>query len=76
MSKLNELRYELVNYLPYSADLLIPKVEKMGDRKEFYLYEEVIVATDYYLADLETSYFTDGLKRLEHRYSVKWLLLQ
>ncbi|EFN81558.1 hypothetical protein EAI_05840, partial [Harpegnathos saltator] len=30
--------------------------------------EEVIAATEAYFADLEKTYFSDGLKKLEHRW--------
>jgi [histone H3]-lysine36 N-dimethyltransferase SETMAR len=72
-SKLTELRYELVRHPPYSPDLapsdffLLPNLKKSLAGKRFASNEEVIAATHTYFADFETSYFSDGLKRLEHR---------
>ena len=72
-SKLTELRYELVSHAPYSPDLapsdffLFPNLKKSLAGKRFGSNEEVITATDAYFADLEKSFFSEGLKRLEHR---------
>jgi len=36
--------------------------------KKFASNEEVVAATEAYFADLEKTYFSDGLKKLEHRW--------
>ena len=36
--------------------------------QKFESNEEVIAATEAYFADLEKTYFSDGLKKLEHRW--------
>ena len=73
-SKLVELCYELLPHPPYSPDLapcdffLFPNLKKSLTGQKFESNEEVIVATEAYFADLEKTYFSDGLKKLEHRW--------
>ncbi|EFN87072.1 Histone-lysine N-methyltransferase SETMAR, partial [Harpegnathos saltator] len=69
--KLVELGYELLPP-PYSPDLapcdffLFPNLKKSLAGQKFESNEEVIAATEAYFADLEKTYFSDGLKKLEH----------
>jgi hypothetical protein len=37
-----------------------------GNTQKFESSEEVITATEAYFADLEKTYFSDGLEKLEH----------
>ena len=73
-AKLVELRYELLPHPPYSPDLapsdffLFPNLKKSLAGKKFGSNEEVITATEAYFAELDESYFLDGLKKLEHRW--------
>ncbi|EFN76504.1 Histone-lysine N-methyltransferase SETMAR, partial [Harpegnathos saltator] len=72
--KLVELGYELLPHPPYSPDLapcdffLFPNLKKSLAGQKFESNEEVIGATESYFADLEKTYFSDGLKKLEHRW--------
>jgi len=43
--------------------------------QKFASNEEVVDSTESYFADLEKTYFTDGLKKLEHRW-VKYIELK
>ena len=45
---------------------LFPNLKKPLAGQKFESSEEVIAATEAYLADLEKTYFSDGLKKLEH----------
>ncbi|EGI60951.1 Histone-lysine N-methyltransferase SETMAR, partial [Acromyrmex echinatior] len=69
-----ELGYELLPHPPYSPDLapcdffLFPNLKKSLAGQKFQSNEEVIAATEVYFADLEKTYFLDGLKKLEHRW--------
>lgn len=73
-AKLVELHYELLPHPPYSPDLapcdffLFPNLKKSLAGQKFESNEEVIAATEAYFADLEKTYFSDGLKKLEHRW--------
>ena len=73
-SKLVELGYELLPHPPYSPDLapcdffLFPNLKKSLTGQKFESNEEVIAATETYFANLEKTYFSDGLKKLEHRW--------
>ena len=72
-AKLLELGYELLPHPPYSPDLapcdffLFPNLKKSLAGQKFQSNEEVIAATEAY-ADLQKTYFSDGLKKLEHRW--------
>jgi len=71
-AKLVELGYELLPHPPYFPDLapcdlfLIPNLKKSLAGQKSASNEEVVAATEAYLADLEKTYFSDGLKKLEH----------
>ena len=74
-AKLVELRYELLPHPSYSPDLapcdffLFPNMKKWLDRKRFTSNEEVIDQTEAYFEEFDKSYFLDGLKKLEHRWT-------
>jgi len=73
MAKLHELRFELLPHSPYSPDLapcdfiLFPNFKIWLGGKRFSSDEEVIAAVDEYFQGLESSYFSEGIKKLEHR---------
>jgi len=77
MVKLHELRFELLLHPFYSPDLdpcdfflfLNFKIW-LGGRK-FSSNEEVIAAVDAYFEGLETSYFSEGIKKLKHCWTNK-----
>jgi histone-lysine N-methyltransferase SETMAR len=81
MAKLHELRFELLPHPPYSPDLapcdffLFPNLKIWLGGKKFSSDEEVIAAVDAYFEGLETSYFSEGIKKLEHRWT-KYVELQ
>jgi len=72
--EVGELGYELP-HPPCSPDLapcdffLFPNLKKSLDGQKFASNEEVVAATEAYFADLEKTYFSDGLKKLEHRWT-------
>jgi len=80
-AKLVELGYELLLHPPYSPDLapcdffLIQNLKKSLAGQKFVSNEEVVAATEAYFADLEETYFSDGLKKFEHRW-VKYMELK
>jgi len=69
-----ELGYELLSHPPYSPDLAscdffsFPNWKKSLAGQKFASNEEVVAATEAYFADLEKMYFSDGLKKYEHRW--------
>jgi len=69
-----ELGFELLPHPPYSPDLascdfcLFPNLKKSLDRQKLASNEEVVAATEAHFADLEKPYFSDGLKKLDHRW--------
>lgn len=73
MAKIMELKFELLPHPPYSPDLapsdffLFPNLKKWLGGQRFYSNDEVISQTEAYFADLPSSYFLDGLKKLEYR---------
>jgi len=73
-AKLVELGYELLPHPPYSQELapfgffLFPSLKKSLAGQKFASNEEVVAATEAYFADFEKTYFSDGLKKLEHRW--------
>lgn len=72
--KLLELRYELLPHPPYSPDLapcdffLFPNLKKSLAGKRYGSNEEVIAATETYFEEFSKTYYTEGLKKLEHRW--------
>jgi len=75
MAKLPELKFELLRHPPYSSDLILcdfflfPNLKIWLRGKKFSSNEEVIAAVDAYFEGLETSYFSEGIKKLEHRWT-------
>ena len=69
-AKLVELGYELPPHPPYSPDLapcdffLFPNLKKSLAGQKF----KLMAATEAYFADLGKTCFSDGLKKLEHRW--------
>ena len=69
MAKLVELDYELLPRPPYSPVLasydfcLFPNFKKSLAEQKFESSEKVIAAMEAYFADLEKTYFSDGLKK-------------
>lgn len=74
-AKLVELGYEVLPHPPYSPDLapcdffLFPNFKKWLGGQRFASNEEVIAATEAYFAEFDKSYFSEGLKKLEHRWA-------
>lgn len=74
-AKLLEIRFEIVSHPPYSPDLapsdyyLFPNMKKWLAGKRFHSNDEVIAATNDYFDSLDKSYYADGIKKLEHRWS-------
>lgn len=74
-AKLVELRYEILPHPPYSPDLapsdyfLFPNLKKWLAGQKFSSNSEVISATNAYFNDLDKSYFSQGIKKLEHRWT-------
>lgn len=74
-AKLFELRYEIVPHPPYSPDLapsdyyLFPNLKNFLAGKKFASNSEVISETNAYFAELDKSYFMEGIKKLEHRWA-------
>lgn len=73
MAKLDELGYELVDHPPYSPDLaacdffLFPNLKKWLGGRRFASNDEVIAETSHYFEELEKTYYSDGIKKLEKR---------
>ncbi|QQP31674.1 Putative mariner transposase [Caligus rogercresseyi] len=67
MAKFYELRFEL---LPHPPDyFLFPNLKKWLAGKRFYSNNEIISQTNTYFEDLEKSYFLEGIKKLEKRWT-------
>lgn len=75
MAKIHELRYELLPHPPYSTDLtpcdflLFPNLKNWLGGKRFTSNEEAINETNAYFEELDKSYFSGGLKKLESRWT-------
>ena len=75
MSKLDQLRFELVAQSPYSPDLalsdyyLFPNFKRWLQGKRFTSNEKVIAKTEAYFEDLNVSYYRKGIEILENRYT-------
>ena len=73
-AKLVELGYEPLPRPPYSPDLascdlfLFSNLKKSLSGEKFESNEEIIAAAEAYFADLQKTCFSDGLKKLEHRW--------
>ena len=74
-AKLFDLRYEILPHPPYSPDLapsdyflfLNMKIWLVG--KRFSSNEEVIAASNEHFEEFDKNYFSEGIKKLEHRYN-------
>ena len=75
MAKIHELGYELLPHPPYSPDLapcdyyLFPNMKKWLGGKRFTSNEEVEWETEAYFGGFDAEYFSDGIKKLEHRWA-------
>lgn len=75
MAKKHELSFELVPHPPYSPDLapsdyyLFPNLKRWLCGKQFHTNEEVEFETDAYFGQLDKSYFLEGIKKLENRWT-------
>lgn len=75
MAKIHELGYELLPHPAYSPDLapcdyfLFPNLKKWLGGKRFGSNEEVISETNTYFEDLEKTFFLNGIKMLEKRWT-------
>ena len=73
MSKINDLRFELLPHPPYSPDLapsdyyLFPNLKRWLQGMGSYSNEEVVAETDEYFADLGSDYYKKGIEMLEDR---------
>ena len=72
MTRLHELKFELLPHPPYSPDLapsnffLFLNMKKWLTRKKFESKQDVITETEAYFEELPKSYFLEGLKKLEN----------
>ena len=75
VAKLMELGFQLVSHPPYSPDLapsdyyLFPNMKKWLAGKRFYGNEDVIAETNGYFSDLDKSYYSEGINKLEQRWT-------
>ena len=75
ITKITELKYELMQHPPYSSDLalsdfwLFPHLKKFLRVKHFSSNEEVIAVVEEYFAGLAESHFHDGINKLEDRWT-------
>jgi len=81
MAKFNEFRYELFPHPAYSLDLtscdyfLFPNLKKWFGGKRFTTREQLIAETEAYFEELDKSYYSDDLKKLENRW-IKYIELK
>ena len=74
MFKIHELKFWLMQYLPYSREeapsdyYLFPNLKKWLGGKRFKSNEEVIETVNQYFKELDESTFKTGITKLEHRY--------
>jgi len=74
-AKLMEIGFRLVPHPPYSPDLapsdyyLFPNMKKWLAGKRFYSNEEVIAETNAYFTNLDKSYYSEGINKLEQRWT-------
>ncbi|RLU18396.1 hypothetical protein DMN91_008753 [Ooceraea biroi] len=74
-AKVMELRFQLVPHPPYSPDLapsdyyFFPNMKKWLAGRKFYSNEEVIAKTNAYFAELDLSYYSEGINKLEQRWT-------
>ena len=74
--KINENRRPIRFTSIYSPDLapsdyyLFPNLKKWLAGQRFYSNEEVIADTNGYFADLDKPYYSEGINKLEHRWTM------
>ena len=74
MAKIYELRFELLDHVPYSPDLatsdffLFPHLKIVLGGHRFSSNEEAITFVNNYFAQKNAEYYLDGLRRWEHRW--------
>ena len=74
-AKLHNLHFEVLAHAPYSPDLapsdyfLFPNLKKWLAGKRFSSNNEVKAETNAYFAELNKSYYTEGIKKLESRWT-------
>lgn len=75
MAKLNELGFELLQHPPYSPDLapcdyfLFTNLKKWLSGMKFTTNEEVEYETDMYFGQKDKSFYSEGIKKLENRWT-------
>ncbi|GBP57373.1 Histone-lysine N-methyltransferase SETMAR [Eumeta japonica] len=75
MAKIHELRYELLPHPAYSPDLapcdyyLFPNLKKWLGGKRFESNKEVVTETNAYFESLEKTYYLEGIKKFEKRWT-------
>ncbi|XP_025161796.1 histone-lysine N-methyltransferase SETMAR-like [Harpegnathos saltator] len=75
MAKIHKLGYKLLLHAAYSPDLapcdyfLFPNLKKWLGGKRFGSNEEVITETNAYFESLEKTYYLEGIKKLEKRWT-------
>jgi len=74
MAKFNKFRYEFLSHLAYSPDLalcdyfLFPNLKKWFGGKRFTTKEQLSAETEAYFEELNKSYYSVDLKKLENRW--------
>ncbi|KAG5333929.1 SETMR methyltransferase, partial [Acromyrmex charruanus] len=73
MAKFNEFRYKLLLYPAFARFnslrlFLFPNLKKWFGGKRFTTREQLIAETETYFEELDKSYYSDGLKKLENRW--------
>ncbi|XP_033221437.1 protein GVQW3-like [Belonocnema kinseyi] len=74
-AELHEIGFELIPQPPYSPGLapsdyyLFPNLKRWLTGKRFYSNEELIAETEAYFGDLPIEYFSDGINKLENRWT-------
>lgn len=72
---MHELGFELLPHPRYASDLapcdvfLFPNLEILLGEKKFSPNKEIDAAVYAYFEGFETSYFSEGIKKLEHRWT-------
>lgn len=73
--KLDEIGFQLVPHPPYSPDLapsdfyLFPNLKRWLTGQRFYSNEDLIAETEAYFADFPIDYYSDGIKKIENRWT-------
>ena len=75
MAKIHELGFELIPHPPYSSNFascdsfLLPNLKTWFGGNRFSPNEEVIDAVNAYFTDLDESYVSEGMTKLESRWT-------